>query len=146
MNLHSAPGGGRVGRWNPHEILPVAPDATPAQINTAYRSALRRLHPDTHPRPDRRERHQAGRNGQEPTMEDLQAARDQLLRQATQRHATQRQGTQRDAGSSEAAGDSRPGSAPGPPPRGVAHSRSSRRFPGGLDLFAGPVRYHGRSP
>jgi curved DNA-binding protein CbpA len=37
---------------SPHEVLRVQSSASPAELRRAYRTAARRLHPDTNPSPD----------------------------------------------------------------------------------------------
>jgi DnaJ-like protein len=121
------------GRWDPHEILGVAPGASRDQINAAYRSALRRLHPDTRQVPpttsDQQERHDQQEHpstGPPVSLADLQAARRQLLDQAGG-EPTRAAGQQADR------------------PTGPSAIRPARylRRPGEPDAVAGPVRYHG---
>jgi hypothetical protein len=124
-------------RHDPYQLLGVGPDATLEQINTAYRRAVRRQHPDT--------RTQPAATTREPSMADLQAARADLLRRARAR--------------------SEPGpAAPAPPPpeppaRSETETRTTRTpthldppirarrgWPFWVDepdLVVGPVRYHG---
>jgi hypothetical protein len=142
METPSRPGGRRL----PHDILGVAADATAAEIDAAYRRALRRLHPDTQAATrsdaalDRHGRRGDGgdhdRGDAEPlTVADLQAAREQMHRA---RKPAARPG-RADAGAV--------GQRPRPTSAGAGrpwpdgwHYRAGGRP---ADIVAGPVRYHG---
>jgi hypothetical protein len=116
-----------------NHLLGLAPGATVEQINTAYRRALRRTHPDTapdDPRPTRQ-------GPCEPCacLRELQTARARLLATAAGQAP----------GSSPPATDHPPTTAS---TRYIAPgwSRRERRSAPPAhrpDLIAGPVRYHG---
>jgi len=103
----------RPGEPDPYRLLGLGPNPTIAQINSAYRRAVRRQHPDTQshqqPPPDADE-------PERPALAQLQAARAQLIRQAHGRSHER----------PDVKGQSAPGR-PGNPP----------------DIIVGPVRYHG---
>jgi curved DNA-binding protein CbpA len=137
MARQSGHGAGGARRHDPYQLLEVGPDATVEQINTAYRKALRRQHPDT--------RAELDPSAREPSMADLQAARADLLRNARARanHET------------SSPTDSPPDSPTRPRPRPQARTsqpdRPTRTRRGwafrldGIDIVVGPVRYHGPS-
>lgn len=83
----SAPDPRQGAATEPETILGVPVDATTAQIDAAYRRALRRHHPDTRPASQHTDPDQP-----EPTVAELQAARRQMHRRAAHRtaHATSR--------------------------------------------------------
>jgi molecular chaperone DnaJ len=121
-------------RHDPYQLLGVGPDATVEEINTAYRRALRRQHPDTRTQPVATPR--------EPSMADLQAARADLLRRARARSTPDRAAP--------------PPPPPEPPVRSPAETSTTThldppigargRWPFRVDepdLVVGPVRYHG---
>ncbi|GAA5159047.1 hypothetical protein GCM10023321_39510 [Pseudonocardia eucalypti] len=138
-------------------MLPVAPEATPQQINTAYRAAVRRLHPDTRPTIHDPATHdstgdRATGQDREPTLAELQAARRELLRQAhqnrharaTRRRAATTTGTPRQRTQEPDQVTSPP--APTPLSRQHLRDRPHAGWPRDLDALAGPVRYHGPAP
>jgi hypothetical protein len=129
---------------DPHQLLGLEPGATIEQVNTAYRRALRRTHPDTaseHPNHDL--------PGPAPaSLQQLQTARAHLLAVSPERpgRPTTTPGTTSDHQTS----------APTPPyptpprrtpaatpPTRTRPDRYAPDAPHRCDLIAGPVRYHG---
>lgn len=137
MAQQSGHGADGAPRHDPCQLLGVGPDATVEQINTAYRNALRRQHPDT--------RAKLNAAAREPSMAELQAARADLLREARAR-ANQENRSPRDS-----APDSPAGPRPRPQARTTQPDPPKRTRPGwpfrpdGVDIVVGPVRYHGPS-
>jgi hypothetical protein len=137
MARQSGHGADGARRHDPYQLLGVGPDATVEQINTAYRKALRRQHPDTRTVLDPSVR--------QPSMADLQAARADLLRKARPR------------ANQDATSPTGPPPEPGAPPqprtraRATQPDRPTRTRRGwafrldGIDIVVGPVRYHGPS-
>jgi len=68
---------------NPHDILGVAPGATPAQIDVAWKTQLRKVHPDRHPDASPAELAELARR-----TASVNEARDQLLAAPTRPRPT----------------------------------------------------------
>jgi hypothetical protein len=130
---------------DPHQLLSLEPGATIEQINTAYRRALRRTHPDSAP-----DHSNHDLPGPAPaSLHQLQTARAHLLAVSPERpgRPTTTPGTTTNL----------PASAPTPPyltpPRRIQAATPPTRTrpdhytpnpsPHRRDLIAGPVRYHG---
>jgi curved DNA-binding protein CbpA len=107
---------------DPYAVLGVPPDATPAQITTAFRRLARALHPDT----------SAGPSGP-PGLDDVLAAY-QTLHDPARRTAHDR--TRRPPATPD-----RPAATPSPSPNRQPVDR--RAAP---DIVAGPPRRHGTDP
>jgi DnaJ-class molecular chaperone len=110
---------------DPCALLGVTTDATVAEIGSAYRRAVRRLHPDTR---------DTDGAADEPTVSiaELQAAREELLRRATR---------ERDEATDDAGGQLRPRRWASTGAAGWTHDGGGRH----TDVVVGPVRYHGPS-
>jgi hypothetical protein len=134
---------------DPHQLLGLEPGATIEQVNTAYRRALRRTHPDTapgHPNHDL--------PGPAPaSLHQLQTARAHLLAVSPERlgRLTTTPGTATDHPASAPTAPYPTPPYPTPPCRTQAATPPTRTRPDlyapdpahRRDLIAGPVRYHG---
>lgn len=104
-------------------LLGVATDATVAEIGSAYRRAVRRLHPDT--------RDTGGGTDEPPvSIAELQAARELLLRRASRK---------RDEASDDAGVRLSPSHRASTGAAGWILSDVGRH----ADVVVSPVRYHG---
>lgn len=121
---------GRGDQLDPYEALGVGRSATHAQIVSAYRRAVRRLHPDTHRTDQSRTEQPATSDNTVPELQDVLAA--YAIGSPTRRAAYDRRHPVEQPEPTNSAGSRRPR----PRPSGVTSD------PEDPPIRIGPVRYH----